>query len=321
MNSSATRHNSMSPLPMIAKKTSASSAKLTAVKVYVEPTENDILRGRGGRINAHPGKQRLLDLVRMQGARYATLKRGQKGNLGKEIVDKVHDWGGRFLEMERESEGIERYYILDERAAIKLVEQKFRDDPIKRKSKSTSQFKKAVKKRVRGKEVSSQSRSIVVDPQSGDDDEDSLVEMELHRDLLSSPDSRQMIAAQVNHALSNLELVMPTLSKDVQDYPRTDEGNTRYHCVSPTSSLDERSWAAKLTPPVLDPIAFNENSLPDSSFTWDDMIETDPFPDPTHFLTDDGNDVDEWAELYMAGIKDIAYTADMFDDLESVQVC
>lgn len=112
-----------------------STSKGAKGRIYVVPTDDDILRGRGGGVNSNSGKRRLLELIRPLGKVYVTLKRGEKGKLGQEIVDTVHGWGGRFLEMEKDSLGVKRYYEMTQTAAVKLVEQKFRDDPSKRKSK------------------------------------------------------------------------------------------------------------------------------------------------------------------------------------------
>lgn len=287
--------NESNTLPLEGETIVSKSTKISSMKgkdrVYVEPTENDVLRGRGGRINAHPGKQRLLDLVRTQGERYAVLKRGQKGRLGKEIVDMVHAWGGRFLEMEKGDDGVERYYILDLRASVKLVEQKFRDDPSKRKPKSFNQSKRVVKdhKRVAHVPESDAILSIlsVTEHQCVEDEGDRLVEMELRQDIFSSPHSRRAIATKVNEALSNLELT-------------AEESDQRYHCVSPTNSFEGQSSFGNKTAKSR---TCDEESLSDSSSNWNDTLVADPFVDldPKAFFTDDFNELDEM------------YKTDLFD--------
>ncbi len=72
----------MSSLPIIVSSRSRTRRRPPSLGVppsereYVEPTDDDVLRGRGGRTNTHPGNQRLLEFVRPLEGAYAALKRG-----------------------------------------------------------------------------------------------------------------------------------------------------------------------------------------------------------------------------------------------------
>ena len=63
------------------------------------PTSNDVLLGRGRPFHNHLGNKRLSTLIEQHKARYdeAGTTYGKKNNICEEVVDLVHEAGGRFL--------------------------------------------------------------------------------------------------------------------------------------------------------------------------------------------------------------------------------
>jgi hypothetical protein len=74
------------------------------VKEFVEPSEHDVLLGRGSRTNIHPGNQRYLVVKDMLKARYIAASNDEKTQISQELVDLVHSWGGKFLKLDEGSE-------------------------------------------------------------------------------------------------------------------------------------------------------------------------------------------------------------------------
>jgi len=100
------------------------------VKEYVEPTDQDVLLGRGGRSNHHPGnkvyRERVLDLQ----AKYKTLSRDQKTAMSSSVVEWIQTkFGGNFLQFDvgGNSQDGPWYVVLDETARSK-VSQALRED-------------------------------------------------------------------------------------------------------------------------------------------------------------------------------------------------
>lgn len=70
------------------------------VKVYVIPNDNDVLMGRGGRTNHHPGNHMYLDQKKIIQPKYLAATKEEKTDISQELVDAVHSWGGRFLKQD-----------------------------------------------------------------------------------------------------------------------------------------------------------------------------------------------------------------------------
>jgi outer membrane biosynthesis protein TonB len=69
------------------------------VKDYVEPTNKDVLLGRGGRSNHHPGNIKYRQQVaKLQEAYKHTDDKNEKTDLSQILVDYVHGYNGRFLQ-------------------------------------------------------------------------------------------------------------------------------------------------------------------------------------------------------------------------------
>jgi hypothetical protein len=72
--------------------------KLVFYKIeYVVPNENDVLLGRGGKINHHPGNQRYLQARSDLHSKYEKASKAEKRKISDELVRQVHQWNGRFL--------------------------------------------------------------------------------------------------------------------------------------------------------------------------------------------------------------------------------
>jgi len=103
------------------------------VKVYVEPNQSDVLLGRGGRSNHHPGNKRYREEVKnLQRWYNDTADKTQKTDLSQTLVDFVHSCNGRFLE--KDANG---WYIVANIVARRKASQALRedDDPQKRAAK------------------------------------------------------------------------------------------------------------------------------------------------------------------------------------------
>lgn len=102
-------------------------------KLYVEPNDNDVLLGRGGRSNHHPGNKRYREEVKNLQSWYMNIKdKDEKTDLSQCLVDYVHNYQGRFLE--KDSEG---WYEVPNIVARRKASQALREDtdPAKRAAK------------------------------------------------------------------------------------------------------------------------------------------------------------------------------------------
>jgi len=84
-------------------KNSASYIAITsgggAIQRIRTPTPTDILLGRGGSINSHPGNQVFREWVKTRREDYNLARSKQdKMKIARLVMDKVHDAGGRFLQ-------------------------------------------------------------------------------------------------------------------------------------------------------------------------------------------------------------------------------
>jgi hypothetical protein len=95
-------------------------------KLYVEEAgTNDVLCGRGGRSNHHPGNKRYRQVVSDMKASYRNIgSKSAKTDLSKAIVDHVVNYGGRFLKLDK-STG--KYIVLSNAEARKKTSQALRE--------------------------------------------------------------------------------------------------------------------------------------------------------------------------------------------------
>lgn len=106
---------------------------LSSFLITAEVTPNDVLCGRGGKINSHPGNQSFRDLIREHQSIYLKAKKKLKPLLASSIVDIVHKRKGRFLKRDFATGG---FYEIGVDKAIEKTAQALREGPLKKKSKT-----------------------------------------------------------------------------------------------------------------------------------------------------------------------------------------
>lgn len=102
-------------------------------KQYLEYTDNDVLMGRGGKSNHHPGNMKYRqEIERVQEDYKKTDDKDEKTRISEELVTHVQSYGGNFLE--KDDIG---WYIIDDVVARRKVSQALREDkdPEKRRAK------------------------------------------------------------------------------------------------------------------------------------------------------------------------------------------
>lgn len=102
-------------------------------KKYLEPTEKDVLMGRGGKSNHHRGNMRYrAEIERLQGQYKKTDDKDEKTKISEMLVSDVQSYGGNFLE--KDDNG---WYVIDDMVARRKVSQALREDkdPEKRRAK------------------------------------------------------------------------------------------------------------------------------------------------------------------------------------------
>merc|ERR1712072_1312832 len=108
----------------------SSNSRNNSGRIYVEnPSDNDVLFGRGGRSNHHPGNARY----RTEVERLSTTSKSDRLQMTKALAATIRASGGRFLQKERNV-----WYVVDnEEVVLKKVHQALREnrDPAKRKAK------------------------------------------------------------------------------------------------------------------------------------------------------------------------------------------
>ena len=77
------------------------------------PSKDDVLFGRGIRINKHPGNKRFRLIVDSMKARYQELKsKIKKKKISQDVLSIIHSYGGRFLMTERNADTREPYWVV-----------------------------------------------------------------------------------------------------------------------------------------------------------------------------------------------------------------
>ena len=95
-------------------------------KIYVDGYKDaDILCGRGGRTNHHPGNQVYLKLVEENKPTYRGTDGAGKRKVVLGMLETIREQGGRFLELDRETG---RWYIVHEKTAYNKCGQALRDN-------------------------------------------------------------------------------------------------------------------------------------------------------------------------------------------------
>jgi len=105
---------------------SPKKSKYDKQEAIQRPTPEDILAGRGGGTNRHDGNIRFRDEARKLRIIYkdGETDRRTKYVISQELVQRVREYGGRFLEKGRDG----RWYEMDERSARKKASQVLREE-------------------------------------------------------------------------------------------------------------------------------------------------------------------------------------------------
>jgi hypothetical protein len=97
-------------------------------KTYIdeaEPKDSDVVSGRGGKSNKHPGNKAYWLVIMMQRAEYrACTSDEDKNKIAQEVVDFIHRQNGRYVQMDEESG---RWFILPDLVALDKAKQALRD--------------------------------------------------------------------------------------------------------------------------------------------------------------------------------------------------
>eukprot|EP00531_Pseudo-nitzschia_arenysensis_P012842 CAMPEP_0116139008 /NCGR_PEP_ID=MMETSP0329-20121206/13076_1 /TAXON_ID=697910 /ORGANISM="Pseudo-nitzschia arenysensis, Strain B593" /LENGTH=385 /DNA_ID=CAMNT_0003634009 /DNA_START=97 /DNA_END=1254 /DNA_ORIENTATION=+ len=95
-------------------------------KEYVEFTQKDVLFGRGGRSNHHPGNKIYREIVTNQQSHYRGCDKNEKTRVAQSIVDRMQNVvGGRFLELDRDAK---RWFLVPNVVARRKVGQALREN-------------------------------------------------------------------------------------------------------------------------------------------------------------------------------------------------
>ena len=106
---------------------SRSTSPVQQRKVYVDTIrDTDVLCGRGGRSNHHPGNKRYRYVISDMKTSYKkTEAKSNKTDLSRAIVEHVCQYGGRFIKKEQMTG---RYYVLTRGEARKKTSQALREN-------------------------------------------------------------------------------------------------------------------------------------------------------------------------------------------------
>lgn len=108
-----------------AKPVMKKEAVPTGEKNFFEPTDQDVLLGRGGRANNHPGNKKYLEIKDTIQERYMAADKNQKTNIAQELVDIVNkEWKGKFLKLDPLTN---QWYEVDNLTARKKCSQTLRE--------------------------------------------------------------------------------------------------------------------------------------------------------------------------------------------------
>ena len=94
-------------------------------KVFVEYTDNDVLLGRGGLSNKHPGNKRYRKEIENAKAVYRSATKDDKTKWAALLVEYVEKYGGRFLEKDKATG---KWYIVPDIVARRKAGQALRED-------------------------------------------------------------------------------------------------------------------------------------------------------------------------------------------------
>jgi hypothetical protein len=124
-NNNERARSSNPPVPVLAAAEPVPSAAVGGTGSYYEPTENDVLLGRGGRANNHVGNQRYLKIKEAIQDEYMNANKNEKTVLSQKLVDIItKERGGRFLKLDG---AVNRWYVVDNLTARRKASQTLRE--------------------------------------------------------------------------------------------------------------------------------------------------------------------------------------------------
>jgi hypothetical protein len=85
----------------------------------------DVLLGRGGLVNFHPGNQAYLEYKERLQPRYLAASKEEKTAISQELVDTVQKWGGRFMKQSENDSSV--WFEVDNLKARKKASQTLRE--------------------------------------------------------------------------------------------------------------------------------------------------------------------------------------------------
>ena len=113
----------LSSKPVKARRTRRK--KVPEVAQYVsQPRDIDVVLGRGGKSNHHPGNKRYRDEVQNLQKWYKASDKSEKTELSQHLVNFVHSYGGRFVKQEK---GTGRWYVVSNLIARRKASQALRE--------------------------------------------------------------------------------------------------------------------------------------------------------------------------------------------------
>ena len=123
--SSKRARSSKLPVPVPSAAAAVLHTGVEAGRVYYEPTENDVLLGRGGRANNHVGNKRYLKIKEDIQDEYMKANKNEKTVLSQKLVEIItKERDGRFLKLD---EAAKRWYVVDNLTARKKASQTLRE--------------------------------------------------------------------------------------------------------------------------------------------------------------------------------------------------
>ena len=94
------------------------------MKIANEVNPNDVLCGRGGLTNSHVGNKKFRYIVAEHQLEYLKAKKNEKRNIAREVVSRIRQNGGRFLQR---SSGSKVWSVASDKRAILKTSQALRE--------------------------------------------------------------------------------------------------------------------------------------------------------------------------------------------------
>lgn len=121
-------HNALTLTPERHTKISASDSNSTSLPLITEPTDKDVISGRGHGANRHGGNQTYRNLVKKYKVQYVkAIADLDKHQISMQVVNEIHEDGGRFLKRVYGHECVQ-WEVMDMNEIKKKVSQALREN-------------------------------------------------------------------------------------------------------------------------------------------------------------------------------------------------